>query len=229
MKKALFFIIAILVSLILLSQNHLKHSMGDIIFEYFGISPWTKKNNSGLHLPVLVGIVLLFISTIEAARFLRPRYPYILSRLVIGYIVFFLVFPFATEGLMFLVKHNSSHIDSINISQSSCSFMTKENKVIANCSFTIFNYGTVEKVSINPKIPNEDFDFEFEKNILSLDKHSKLTRSMQFNGEQRSGNVFSGSLEGDVLDIEVIETAEVAEAASPPPPSDLKAGVFHLL
>lgn len=195
MKKGHYSLIAIILALLLVSQNHLKHSFGDSIFKSIGLSPWTNGESSGLHLPVIIGIILLIIGFIGAGRYYRSKYPKITSRLVIGCIVFFLVFPFITEGVMFLVKYNSKGMDSIDISSGKCSFKSVENSVTADCSFTLFNYGEVDKIAINPILPNylDDVDIEFEKIVIPLDKHRRMTFGFPFKGMQRKGSGFTGS------------------------------------
>ncbi len=197
MKKGHYSLIAIVLALFLVSQNHLKHSFGDSIFKTIGFSPWTNEGNLGLHLPVIIGIILFIIGFIGAARYYRSRCPKISSRLVIGCIAFFLVFPFITEGVMFLVKYNSNGIDSIDISSGKCSFKSEENIVTADCSFTLFNYGEVNKIAINPILPNylDDADIEFERIVIPLDKHRRMTFGFPFKGMQRNGSGFTGSIQ----------------------------------
>lgn len=67
-------------------------------------------------------------------------------------ILFVILFPLATEQFMYLLKHNSKGIESVDLltKKSNCNFQTTENAVKANCSFTILNYGKEGQVSIRP-------------------------------------------------------------------------------
>lgn len=205
MKKGYYSLIAIILALFLVSQNHLKQSFGDSIFTAIGWSPWTNKENTGLHLPVLISVILLIIGFFGAVRYFRSRYPQILSRLVIGCIAFFLVFPFITEGVMFLVKYNSNEIDSVDISNGKCSFLSEENIVTADCSFTLFNYGELDKIAIKPILPTylNDVAIEFERIVVPLDKHRRMNFGLPFKGTQRNGSGFTGFVQD--VGFEVVE------------------------
>ncbi|MDQ0088740.1 hypothetical protein J2T12_002150 [Paenibacillus anaericanus] len=207
MKKGYFYIAAILVALLLLPFHHLGYSLGDSIFKAVGLSPWSKINNTGFHLPAIIGILLLIVGTSGTVKFYKPKYPKILRRIIIGCCVFFIVVPYVSEGTMYLLKHNSNEIDSIDVADLKCRYKTDEgNSVIADCTFELYNYGKAEKISLKPVLNNEFKQFEFQSNTLSLDSHSKLNMSMQFNGIQKDESVVvSGSLGEVYLDLEIIE------------------------
>lgn len=204
--KGLYYIFAIVIALFLLSHHHLKYSFGDSIFHTLGLSPWTDKGNSGLHLPVFIGFILIIIGFLGSVRHFRPKYPKIFSRLVFGCIAFFFIFPLATQGAMFLMKYNANDIDSIDISSGKCSFKSEENHVIADCSFTIFNYGRVTKIAVTPTLPfypEDSVDIIFEKNILVIETHSRATYSTSFNGVHRNGSDFSGNVQEIDFELEL--------------------------
>ncbi|WP_442600720.1 hypothetical protein [Paenibacillus sp. KN14-4R] len=210
MKKGFYFIIVLMVGLFLLANTHLKSSLGDSLFKAIGLSPWTDKNNTGLFLPAIIGLVLLLIGIVGTVRNFRSKYPKILSRLIMGTIAFFLVFPYVSEGVMFLVKHNSKGIDSIDISKGNCNFKTEDNHVIANCNFAIFNYGQLDRIAIKPILKNDFYEsigIEFEKNILTFDRHSKRTINMQFIGVQRNGSGMSGSIQDVGFELDINHTS----------------------
>lgn len=48
MKKKALFIAAIVSGLLLITNTHLQHPLGDNLFELIGLSPWTKANQNGL-------------------------------------------------------------------------------------------------------------------------------------------------------------------------------------
>lgn len=206
MKKGYLFILCIIAALFLAANTHLKISLGDSIFRAIGISPWTKDNNNGWHLPVIISLILLIIGFVGAVKIYKEKYPKIVSRLIIGCIAFFLIMPLASEGVMFLVKRNSTSIHSIDISNSRCSYKSSEDNVEANCTFTIFNYGNVNVISIKPVIKlgiNEEIEIEFESNTLSLDKRSKFNVNIPFSGMNKSKSSFSGSTKGPYLQFEM--------------------------
>ena len=92
------------------------------------------------------------------------------------------------------MKYNSNSIDSIDVSASKCNFIPKEeNHVVADCSFTIFNYGKVSSITIKPILPNylnDSVHIEFERNTLTFDRHRKINGRMPFNGIQANGVAF---------------------------------------
>lgn len=206
MKKGFYYVSVLFIALLLLSFHHLGYSLGDSIFKAVGLSPWSKINNTGFHLPAIIGIILLIVGTSGTVKYYKPKYPKILRRIIIGCCVFFIVVPYVSEGTMYLLKHNSNGIDSIDVADLKCRYKTNEgNLVIADCSFELYNYGKVEKISLKPVL-NQDFvEFDFQSNTLSLDSHSKLNMSMQFNGIQKDESVVvSGSLGEVYLDLEII-------------------------
>lgn len=194
LKRQYYYLGAIIVALFLLAQDHLKHSFGDTLFRLFGVSPWTNTENSGAHVPAIIGMILLLIGFVGSVRYLRPRYPKIASRLVMGCIAFFLVFPFITEGIMSLVKYNSNQVDSVSISNGKCSYQSEGNHVKANCTLKIFNYGKVENIAVRPILPGylDYVDIEFEQKLISLHKHSEFTVGVLFEGNQKNGSGMSG-------------------------------------
>lgn len=207
MKKGFYYVAAIFIALLLLAYHHLRYSLGDSIFNAVGLSPWTKSNNTGFHLPAIIGIVLLLVGVSGTVKYYKPKYPKILRRIIIGCCVFFIVTPYISEGTMYLLKHNSNGIDSIDVADLKCRYKTDEgNSVIADCSFELYNYGRAEKISLKPVLNQDYVEFEFQSNTLSLDTHSKLNMSMRFNGIQKDEKVIvSGSLGEVYLDLEIIQ------------------------
>jgi len=184
------------IGLLLLANHHLGESIGDSLLRAVGISPWTGKYNSGFHLPVLPGFALLVIGIIGTARFYRPRYPKIMSRLVIGSIAFFIVLPNITETTMFFVKHETKGTLSLDVTNVNCDIRSDGNEATADCQFKLYNYGKADRISIKPVLQNEfsrQPAFEFESNILTLDPHSKHNLNMRFVGIQRNEEVGSST------------------------------------
>jgi hypothetical protein len=201
LNKGIYFIVAIVAALFILSNNHLDHSVGDRIFNILGISPWTEKNQSGLHLSVLLGFIILIVGVVGATKYYRPRDPKVLSRIIIGCIAFVFVYPIATEKVMLLIKYNTSGIESVDYSKknSRCNFQSEGNSVKANCSFTIYNYGDENRITIRPILT----EVEFESRELSIRTHSKVNIGTEFYGKQRNGTGFAGSSQDIEAEIEL--------------------------
>jgi hypothetical protein len=207
-KKGYFFIIVIAAAMLLISQTHLKETFGDLIFETIGISPWTKSNQNGMHLPVIAGLFLMIIGVAGAQRTLRDRHPKLTGTILIGCIAFFFIFPFITQGIMYAVKYNASDTNSVHVTDSKCNFTSIENKVTAECSFKVFNYGKAEELVIKPVLPtnwNRSIDIDFGAIAVKLDRHSEQSMTIQFKGTQNNGSGFTGW--GQDIRMEVVSTS----------------------
>ncbi|BBH20422.1 hypothetical protein Back11_17670 [Paenibacillus baekrokdamisoli] len=204
--KNILYVVILLLGLLMISDNHLDNSFGDYLFKFIGLSPWTDKDETGLHLPALLGFSLLIFGVSCTVRTYRPRFPKILSRVIIGCIAFILICPIVSEKTMFLLKHNSKGINSLDFSMkdSKCNFQTVESDVKANCSFTIYNYGIEEEVLIKPILKDKYPDIEnFEEHVVNIAPHRKHTFSVQFDGTQRNGTGFAGTLNKVGIELEV--------------------------
>jgi hypothetical protein len=61
--------VLIAISLLLISNTHLGYSFGDSMFRTAGIPPWTNNEyNSGLHLSVIAGSLILVVVYIGAVK-----------------------------------------------------------------------------------------------------------------------------------------------------------------
>ncbi|MBO9599377.1 MAG: hypothetical protein J7559_16340 [Cohnella sp.] len=194
MRREAWFPVAILLALFILTDNHVGRSLGDAIFETVGISPWSEGERTGVHRPVFIGLPLLFIGMIGTVKFYKPRYPRIVSRLVIGYVLFIILYPQAAERTTMLLLHNTEGFRSIDYvkEESHCSFRSEEDKVIANCSFTMYNYGNEEEITIKP-ILSDEYGIRFEARTLSIRKHEKNNFGTWFEGTQNENTGFHGS------------------------------------
>jgi len=153
MNRRILSILAVVTGLLLLSVHHLGHSFGDDLFRWAGIAPWTNPEaNSGAHLPAIVGIILLVLGIVGVSHLYRERDPKVKSRVILGCIAFMMVFPFASEGGMFLLKSNASGLSSVSYAKkdSRCSYRTEDGKVLAECWLNIYNYGKEQQVTIRP-------------------------------------------------------------------------------
>lgn len=206
-RKSVLYVVALLLGLLMISDNHLDNSYGDYLFKLIGLSPWTDRDETGIHLPAILGFSLLLIGVSGTVRTYRPRFPKILSSVIIGCIVFVLICPIASEKAMFLLKHNSKGINSLDFSikDSKCDFQTVESAVKANCSFTIYNYGTEEDVLIKPILidRNPDFEVDFKDSVVSIAPHRKHLFNVQFDGTQRNGTGLAGTLNKVGIELEV--------------------------
>lgn len=205
MKKERFSFVVIILGLIILARDHLKRSLGDGLFHVLGISPWTGENQTGFHLPVILGLTILITGIVWATKSYRSWYPQVLSRIIMVCIAFIFIFPVATEKLMFLQKHNSSGAASFDYvkSDSRCNVQVKEHGAIANCSFTFYNYGKEGKITIKPMLSGGYVDLDFEARELILQPHAKVEARAEFYSKQNYGTWFTGNFQEIGAEIEV--------------------------
>lgn len=207
MRRKPFYIIALILGLALLPFHHLKYSVGDTLFTALGISPWSNgSSNTGLHFPVIIGTILLAIGITGIYRSYRSKYPRILRWLILGSIAFFLVFPSISEAAMYVVKHNAQGDDSVDVTVASCRYNINDKQTEAECTFTLFNYGKAESLTIRPiftKQMNGLTDMKFEKNELSMDRHSKFDGTMKFQGRLPNEAGISGWSSQVEMEVEV--------------------------
>ncbi|TCZ79251.1 hypothetical protein E0485_05105 [Paenibacillus albiflavus] len=112
----IYFIILLVTGTLLLAKTHIDLSVGDLIFQFIGIPPWSNGHELGLHYSVLLGILLVLLGIVGTVQLYKHRYPKILSRIIICGIIILYIFPFMTEKATFLLKHNSTGISSIDYS-----------------------------------------------------------------------------------------------------------------
>nr|WP_253300918.1 hypothetical protein [Paenibacillus lautus] len=151
--------------MLFISNQHLGYSFGDDLFRWAGISPWTKEGNYGLHLPVITGLILLMVGILRVVRMYRPRYPKIMSRVMIGCVAWIVIFPFISEFVMYVVNYNSSGISSVAYikKDSKCDYRTENEAILARCQIQIYSYGTEQQVTVRPlslDIGGKMVDFE---------------------------------------------------------------------
>ncbi|AZK45120.1 hypothetical protein [Paenibacillus lentus] len=213
MKKDRLSFVVIILGLVMLARDHLKRSLGDGIFNALGISPWTGENETGFHLSVILGLALLITGVVWATKSYRSWYPQVLSRIIMVCIAFIFIFPVATEKLMFLQKHNSSGAASFDYvkSDSRCHVQVKEHGAIANCSFTFYNYGKEEKITIKPILSKGYEDIDFKAKDLTLQPHAKVEVNANFYSNQNYGTWFTGNYQDIGAEIEVNGTKKKYE------------------
>ncbi|RKP57998.1 hypothetical protein D7Z26_00350 [Cohnella endophytica] len=195
MKKEPLFIVAIALALLLLTNSYLGVSLGDRIFKLFGLSPWTKGDNNGFHLSVLLGLILLVVGIRGTVKFYRSRYPKVLSRTILACIAFVFLYPAHTEKAMFILYHDSHGLNSIDYSKknSNCSIQSEGNNTTAKCSLTFYNYGKEESLMVRPVLYGNFTNIEFESKQINIRPHSKVTIGTEFNGLQNDGAGFMGT------------------------------------
>ncbi|MGG6310746.1 hypothetical protein [Paenibacillus macerans] len=199
------FIALIMVALFALANNHLGHSLGDRIFTIFGVSPWTGQERTGLHLPVVLGLILLAVGVAGTLRVYRDKYPKMGRWIFLGGIAFFLIYPVATEKTMFIFKFYATGVSSLDYAQkeSQCSLQSEGKQVKANCSFTIYNYGQVEEITLKPLFSDHFADIEFEPSAISLQPHRKMKMNKEFYGKLIEDTGFSGFMQDFAAEVEV--------------------------
>ena len=205
MKKAGLYIALIVIGLLMFCLNHVGRSLGDEIFYSLGISPWTGPDQTGFHLSVILGLILLFVGISKTAKYYRPKYPKILSLLIIASIGFISVYPIMTENMLFLIKRNSHTIASIDYlnKDSQCNYQSDEGKIRANCSVTLYNYGPEKEVSIRPILDGHLADFDFEPTALIIAPHTKDMYTIDFYSQQSTDSGTWGSTGPIGIEIEL--------------------------
>ncbi|MCR8645976.1 hypothetical protein NV379_25470 [Paenibacillus sp. N1-5-1-14] len=204
-KEALFYVL-ILIGLLLISNTHLGYSFGDSIFRTVGIPPWTNtEDDSGLHISVIIGLLVIIAGYIGTVKFYQVRFPKIRSRIVLSCIAFVYLSPIVTENAMILLKYNSVSVTSVDFSKnnSQCSYRSEEANVEANCTITLINYGKEKNVMIRPYLIRSTTKVKFEPMTVTLPPHQKVGVSMAFNGKQLDGTGLSGWSKDIGIEVEV--------------------------
>ncbi|CAM4038096.1 hypothetical protein COLU111180_20430 [Cohnella lubricantis] len=204
-KEALFFVL-IMVGLLLISNTQLGYSFGDSIFRAVGIPPWINTEyDSGLHISVIFGLLVIVAGYIGAVKFYQVRFPKIRSRIILSCIAFVFLLPIVTENAMILLKYNSVSINSVDFSKnnSQCSYRSEEANVKADCTITLINYGKGKDVTIRPYLLRSATKVMFEPMTVTLPPHEKVGISMAFNGKQLDGTGLSGWSKDIGIEIEV--------------------------
>ncbi|MFC5528301.1 hypothetical protein [Cohnella yongneupensis] len=208
MRKPSLFFIAIVIAMLLMTNHYMNYSVGDSLFRFIGTSPWTEGDSTGMHLPVVLGLILIVVGIAGASKAYKPTYPKIVSRIIIGCILFSFLYPWATEKAAFIIKHNATGMDSFDYSKkdSSCTIRSDKpnnNQLTANCSFTIFNYGNESQLTVRPIVSSEA-DLQFEAKKIMIPSHTKVNVGAMFDGVQNRGTGFSGTVSNIELVIESV-------------------------
>jgi hypothetical protein len=208
--KGYLYIGAVIVAMLLLSRyHHVDGSFGDSLFRAVGIQPWIGINsNSRLHIPVIIGIPLLLVGLFGAVTVYRKRYPKIGSIMAISCIVFALIFGAIAEKAMFLVKRNAVDAASVEITNSNCQFRSEQDEVLVTCTFTIYNYGKVERIQLTPITPEwfEEDEFpEMSSAQLDIQKRSKGSYTIQQVIALSSDSSFSKEFNSVQFEVDVLK------------------------
>lgn len=191
--KRILFIVMSVVGLLLILNNHLKHTIGDYFFQWIGVSPWTRGSDTGVHLPVVIGLTLLLVGGIGVVRVYRAQYPRIQSRFITACIVVIILFPIATEQFMFVVHRNSTGVASLDIvvRESRCQIRTQDDGIKANCSVSVFNYGNEAQLTLKPLF--EPDLIHFQETTIPIDPRSRGIYSVEFQASsEQGGNTWRG-------------------------------------
>ncbi|MFD0620269.1 hypothetical protein ACFQZR_22625 [Paenibacillus sp. GCM10027629] len=205
MKKRHVFLLLLMISLIWLARSHLNQSLGEVAFRAIGLSPWSE-GTQGLHIPNIIGLIMLVISFMGVVNGYRPIYPKIVSRLLIGVILLFAVIPWVTENTMYLIHYNAKGTGSIQVAPKDPRAYIERNEagelIIRSQDYKIYNYGRATRMKVVP-IPQdlEWRDVTFDPFELQLEPHSQMNVSMTFKGRHTKGAEYS---QDSLIDIQVI-------------------------
>jgi len=205
-RYGIYFITLLVTGTLLLAKTHLDLPVGDLIFQFIGISPWSNGHKLGLHYSALLGILLVLLGIVGTVQLYKHRYSKILSRIIIGGIIILYIFPFMTEKATFMLKHNSTGITSIDFSRdkTKCHFTYKEDQILAQCSISLYNYGKLEEITIKPVDLYHENEVVFESKAIGISPHSQFGLWMQFEGKLRNETRMTGTSSGNYyLELEV--------------------------
>jgi len=195
MKKRHVFMLLLIISLFWLARSHLEQSLGEDAFRAIGLSPWSE-GTQGLHIPNIIGLMMLFVGFIGVVNGYRPIYPKIFSRLLIGVILFFAVTPWVTEKTMCLIHYNSNDTASIQVMSKDQRTYIERNEAgdvtIPSQEFTIFNYGQATRMKVLP-LTNDPIwrDATFDSFEIQMEPHSQATYNTTFQGRHTERAAYS--------------------------------------
>lgn len=144
------------------------------------------RGDYGLHYVNITGIILLIIGITGTVIYFRSYYPKIRSRVILGSIAFLVLFPIATEKLMYLIQYNDTGEASFTyqLSPKECRIdKNEENLAQATCEFTYYNYGQATKILLKPVLPTKELGIEFQPTMLSVTPHSQGKAGISFYGD----------------------------------------------
>lgn len=182
----------------LLLPTHLKYSLGDYIFILLHIPPYTRQNDYGLHLPVLIGLIFTLVGVIVLKEMYKQQIPHLVRNIVVTCIVLFTAFPHITPVVLNGVFYYSNSEQSYSVKDGDCSITIKESDVTGHCTFKVYNYGRQKLISVVPLLPwylEDDYQIEFEERAYRLDAHSSVTYNITISGTALS-DVQSASING---------------------------------
>lgn len=177
---------ATFIGIVMISMHHLGRPFGDEIFLFLNLSPWVQVDSGSWHLPVIFGILLLIVGIRGADR--SYDHPKLARRLIIGCILFSMVSPTVSKGVMFTVKYFASGISSLDYAKegSSCStdrYSEDVKQLTTICTFTVYNYGEETNVRIRPirLMNDETIEFDFQSVELIPHQTNKVTAEYRIN------------------------------------------------
>jgi len=205
MKKRHVFLLLLMISLIWLARSHLNQSLGEVAFRAIGLSPWSE-GTQGLHIPNIIGLIMLVISFIGVVNGYRSIYPKIVSRLLIGIILLFSVIPWVTENTMYLIHYNGKDTGSIQVvpKDRRAYFVRNEagDVTISSQEFRLYNYGQATRMKVVPLTHDPEWrDATFDPFELQMEPHSQATFNTAFKGRHTKGAEYSHD---SLIDIQVI-------------------------
>jgi hypothetical protein len=204
-KEVLFFVL-ILIGLLLISNTHLGYSFGDSIFRMAGVPPWTNAEyDSGLHISVTVGLLVIITGYIGAVKYYQVRFPKIRSRIVLSCIAFPFLFPIVSEHAMVLLHYHSNSVASVDFSKnnSQCSYRSEKASTKADCTLTLVNFGKEKDVTLRLYLIRSSSKVKFEPKTITLPAHQKVSVGTAFEGKLLDGTGFTGWSNDIGIEIEV--------------------------
>lgn len=216
-------IILFLSSLIFLGIDHRGNMLGDYIFEWIGISPWSdSESNLGEHYSSILGIIMLIFSgSLIIDQLRKLKYKYVGRTIIIFGMLYFYVYPFLTEQWYYLANRNNTGIEAVDFlrNDSRCTYRTNKDILSLQCSMRIVNYGRQsESIEVRPIVQESGYmksvwslaDIQHQAIILSPRSNRVYSMNFESNPDHRLAS-YGASGTTNSFDLEILKDGQLKE------------------
>lgn len=197
--KLFMWIAAFGISLSLLAVDHRGVQTVDHLFDWLGWPAWSGGKGNGLHISFICVFVLLLICAYGLNRHMKMRYNNHRRKIILPAIIYLLLFPYLSFGLLLAVHWNTEGVAAVDYSKkSNCKMQSTGETVTYNCRITLINYSSdAQQVRVKPLVNAE---FESRSNLgeqsLRLAPQSKSSYDLSFVSEPTESkmNGFSNTI-----------------------------------
>ncbi|KRT87146.1 MULTISPECIES: hypothetical protein [Bacillus] len=191
----------VVIGLIFGVNHYQNQSAGDMILRFIGLPAWSYDDSSGLHYSVIGAFIMTITGFLLTASH-YSKITHIKLKLILFGALFAVLYPFATEQAMFIVKRNTTGLEAVEYikNKSTCEYETMDDQLNMDCSIKVNNYGkNAERIYVYPNSNNDRSEFKPEK--LSLPPHSQNVYNISFTTSMdEDGSLFG---ETDIPDIQI--------------------------